>query len=136
MRSGNAICNRGIGFLAAQDPLLPPNVAPQSGELAGKLIVLHPSHGSYVYSTSAGWYRSMRTFCGPNPKTNVPPLDGAPYQPSDYYYWTRGFTWPMYCEDEMSPETIRFLYAYCQSAGAATYCSRSGHGRNFSPSGR
>ncbi len=114
------------GILSSQSPIVPPIIAaPTSSELAGKLVVLHPSHGSYVYSTTAGWYRSMRTYCGPNPVTSPPPLGGAAYQPSDYYYWTMGFQWPMSYEDEMSPETIRFLYAYCQSSGAATFCSRN-----------
>lgn len=110
------------GTLSAQNPLLPPNVAPQTGELSGKLVVLHPSHGTYASATS--WFRAMRTLCGPNPVTNRPPGIGN-YQPSDYYYWTKGFRWPMYYEDDMSPETIRFLYAYCQAAGAATFCSRN-----------
>jgi N-acetylmuramoyl-L-alanine amidase len=123
--AGQARLSGGIGVQSAQDPLLPPSVPSLTSELAGKLVVLHPSHGSYVYNTTQGWYRSMRTYSGPNPRTNPPPLEGAAYQPSDYYYWTRGFQWPMYYEDEMAPETIRFLYAYCQSAGAATYCSRN-----------
>lgn len=111
--------------MGAQNPLSEPSVAPISTELAGKLVVLHPSHGSYVYGTPPSvWYRAMRTFCGPNPVTNSPYAPYS-YQPSDYYYWTKGLGWPMYYEDDMSPETIRFLYAYCQSGGAATYCSRN-----------
>lgn len=110
---------------ASQNALSWPLVTPQTTELSGKLIVLHPSHGSYVYGTSPTWtwYRAQRTFSGPNPVTNMP-AGRTTNQPSDYYFWTRGFGWPMYYEDDMSPETIRFLYAYCQSAGAATYCSR------------
>jgi len=110
--------NPGLG---AQNPLKPPVVSPQSSELTGKLVVLHPSHGAYAGTSD--WYRAQRTLCGPNPVTN-PPAGLSSYQPSDYYYWTMGFKWPQYYEDDMSPETIRFLYAYCLAAGAATYCSR------------
>lgn len=110
----------GIGILAAQNPLLPPTVPPLSSQLAGKLIVLHPSHGSYWYNTGGYWLRAMRTLCGPQP-TGWP----SSYQPSNYYYYTKGYSWPRYYEDDMSPETIRFLYAYCQAAGAATFVSRN-----------
>ncbi len=110
-------------LMAAQGVGSVPVVTPLSSELTGKLVVLHPSHGSYFIGTT--WYRAQRTLCGPNPVTNRPPGMGAAYQPSDYYYWTKGFSWPMYYEDDMSPETIRFLYAYCKAGGAATYCSRN-----------
>lgn len=113
----------GYHVQSAQDPLVPPVVAPLTGELAGKLVVLHPSHGAYASATS--WYRAQRTYCGPNPSPPRPSgWTGSVYQPSNYYYWTMGFQFPSYYEDDMSPETIRFLYAYCQSAGAATFCSR------------
>lgn len=115
---------------AAQDPQSAPNIVAQSSELAGKLVVLHPSHGSYAYNTSANpsamtWYRAMRTYCGPNPVTGMPLPGRSTYQPSDHYFYTRGFQWPMYYEDDMSPEVIRFLYAYCKAAGAAAYSSRN-----------
>ena len=111
---------------ASQNPQQWPSVTPVSTELAGKLVVLHPSHGSYVYGTPpTTWYRAMRTYCGPNPVTSPPPQCVPGYQASDYYYYTRGFQWPMYYEDDYSPETIRFLYAYCQASSAATYCSRN-----------
>jgi N-acetylmuramoyl-L-alanine amidase len=114
----------GSGFqaMSAQNPLLPPNVAPVGSELAGKLIVLGPSHGTYAQTTN--WIRAQRTLCGPNPQTNRPPGIGN-YMPSDYYYWTKGFQWPMYYEDDMSPELIRYLYAYCKAAGAATFVNRN-----------
>lgn len=110
----------GIGTMAAQNPLLPPTVPPLSSQLAGKLIVLHPSHGSYWHQGYGYWFRAQRTLCGPQP-TGWP----SSYQPSNYYYYTKGYSWPRYYEDDMSPETIRFLYAYCQAAGAATFVSRN-----------
>ena len=116
----SAVGEIGMSAAAAQDPLLPPTVAPVGSELAGKLIVLGPSHGAYASTSS--WYRAMRTLSGPQPQN---PLWSSPYQPSDYYYYTRGFTWPRYYEDDMSPELIRFLYAYCQAGGAATFVHRN-----------
>lgn len=113
------------GLMGAQNPLLPPSVSPVSNELSGKLVVLHPSHGSYWHQNYGYWFRAMRTYCGPCPVTNPPPLGGAAYQPSDYYYWTVGYRWPMFYEDDMSPETIRFLKAYCDSSSAATFVSRN-----------
>lgn len=112
----------GIHTMSAQNPLLPPVVAPVGNELAGKLIVLGPSHGTYAQTTN--WIRAQRTLSGPNPVTNRPPGIGN-YMPSDYYYWTKGFQWPMYYEDDMSPELIRYLYAYCKAAGAATFVNRN-----------
>ncbi len=95
-------------------------------ELAGKLVVLHPSHGSYWFDTNGYWLRAMRTFCGPNPATSIPPgWTGSTYQPSDYYFWTRGYQWSSFYEDDMSPETIRFLAKYCESSGATVWVSRN-----------
>lgn len=79
-----------VGVLSAQDPSASPTVAPLSSELAGKLVVLGPSHGAYASATS--WYRAMRTFCGPNPSPPRPTgWTGSTYLPSNYYYWDKGF---------------------------------------------
>lgn len=100
-----------------------------SSELSGKMIALHPSHGSYWLYTqnggAGGWLRAQRTRCGPNPVTNIPPGVGPAYMPSDYYFWTMGYQWPMYYEDDMSPETIRFVKAYLESSSAEVWCSRN-----------
>jgi hypothetical protein len=97
---------------------------PTSSELAGKLITLHPSHGAYASSTS--WYRAMRTFCGPNPSPPRPPgWAGSTYQPSNYYFWDMGYQWGSFYEDDMSPETIRFLEAYLKSSGAEVWVGRN-----------
>ena len=120
---GTQSIDGGLSTMAAQDPLLPPSVPALGSELAGKLIVLGPSHGAYVYGTPPSvWYRAMRTLSGPQPQN---PLWPSSYQPSDYYYYTRGFTWPRYYEDDMSPELVRYLYAYCQAAGATTFLNRN-----------
>ncbi|MBN1490701.1 MAG: GerMN domain-containing protein [Phycisphaerae bacterium] len=101
-------------------------LATTSSELSGKLVVLHPSHGSYWHQTYNYWYRAMRTLCGPNPSTNLPPgWTGSTYQPSDYYFWTAGYQWGSFYEDDMSPETIRFLAAYVGSSGAEVWVSRN-----------
>ena len=101
-----------------------PMAGPTSSELAGKLAVLHPSHGSYASTTS--WYRAMRTFCGPNPAPPRPAgWAGSTYQPSNYYFWDMGYQWDSFYEDDMSPETIRFLEAYLKSSGAEVWVSRN-----------
>jgi len=114
---------------AAGTALRPASRAAAAGatsELAGKLVALHPSHGSYWYNIGGYWLRAMRTLCGPNPATNIPPgWTGSTYQPSDYYYWTRGYQWGSFYEDDMSPETIRFLAKYCESSGATVWVSRN-----------
>lgn len=103
-----------------------PMAAPLTTELAGKMVALHPSHGSYWHQGYGYWFRAMRTLCGPNPQTNLPPgWTGSVYQPSDYYFWTRGYQWGSFYEDDMSPETIRFLKAYCESSGAEVWVSRN-----------
>lgn len=110
--------------LSAQDPLVSPSVDSLSSELAGKLVVLGPSHGAYASATS--WYRAMRTFCGPNPEPPRPAgWTGSTYQPSNYYYWTKGFQFPSFYEDDMSLEFARFLYAYCKASGADTHVHRN-----------
>lgn len=97
---------------------------PTSSELDGKLITLHPSHGAYASSTS--WYRAMRTLCGPNPSPPRPAgWTGSTYQPSNYYFWTMGYQWDSFYEDDMSPETIRFLEAYLKSSGAEVWVGRN-----------
>jgi hypothetical protein len=95
-------------------------------ELAGKNVVLHPSHGAYWNESYGYWLESQRTLCGPNPVTNRPPdWAGSTYQPSDYYYWTRGFQWGSFYEDWRTPEEIRFLEAYLQSSGCSVLVSRN-----------
>ncbi|HOB73138.1 MAG TPA: hypothetical protein PKG54_01305 [Phycisphaerae bacterium] len=95
-------------------------------ELASKLLILHPSHGSYWDNFTRSWLRSMRPLCGPNPATNCPPdWEGSTYKPSDYYYWTRGFQWGSFCEDDMTPEIARFVEKYVASSGAEVWVSRN-----------
>ncbi len=118
--------------LMSTSPSANPAVPSVTSELAGHKIALHPSHGSYyVNYTSNGtpvvppwWNRAQRTLCGPNPVTGKQPGDPRYYQPSDYYFYTRGFQWPSMYEDDISPETIRFLKAYLQSSGAQVFVSR------------
>ncbi len=100
-------------------------IPPTSWELAGKMIALHPSHGSYWHQTYGYWMRAMRTLTGPNPTPVPPGWTGSTYQPSNYYFYTMGYQWPSLYEDDMSPETIRFLKAYLESSAAEVWCSRN-----------
>lgn len=124
---GAAVPLRGVlGYDdVGNDPLPPGDPRILTNELAGKLVALHPSHGSYWHQSYNCWFRAMRTLCGPNPQTKPPGWDGSYYQPSDHYYFTQGFQWGSFYEDRMSPETIRFLKAYCDSSGAETWVSRN-----------
>jgi N-acetylmuramoyl-L-alanine amidase len=114
-----------IGIMSA-DGVVPPITS----ELSGKLVALHPSHGSYWHQGYNRWFRAMRTLCGPNPAPprppgwNVPDYTQSVYQPSNYYYWTAGYQWGSFFEDDRTPEEIRFLRSYCLSSGATVVVSR------------
>lgn len=138
----------------ASAPVTPPPAAPMmmmamaapSGttELAGKVVNLHPSHGTYLVDYTSGgtpydppwWAISQRTLCGPNPTAAQRPPDWDPlwqsvYQPSNYYYNTMKYQWPSYYEDfgppyhdSGTPEFIRFLAKYCETSGATVRVSR------------
>ncbi len=97
---------------------------PAIGGLDGKKVALHPSHGSYWHQRYGRWFRAQRTLCGPNPWSKPPGWSGSWYTPSDYYYYTRGYQWGSFYEDDMSPETIRFLKAYLINDGASAFVSR------------
>lgn len=97
-------------------------------ELAGKGVGLYNSHGAYWDERSQYryWRPAMRTLCGPNPEPPRPPgWSGSVYQPSNYYYWTRGFQWGSYYEDYRTDQEIRFLRAYLKSSGAIVCCGRN-----------
>ena len=99
-----------------------------TGELAGKGVGLYNSHGAYwdertIYRY---WRPSQRTFCGPNMAAPRPPgWSGSVYQPSNNYYYTRGFQWGSYYEDWRTDQEIRFLRAYLESSGATVLCGRN-----------
>lgn len=100
-----------------------------TSELAGKGVGLYPSHGMYWHQAYNRWFVSQRTLCGPNPSPPRPPgwdsLWQSVYQPSNYYYWTRQFQWGSFYEDYRTPQEIRFLRAYCESAGANVLVGRN-----------
>lgn len=96
-----------------------------TSELAGKHVGLYPSHGAYWHQGYGYWFYSMRTLCGPNPATRPPGWSGSTYQPSDYYYYTKGFQWGSYYEDYRTPQEIRFLRSYLESSGATCYVGRN-----------
>jgi hypothetical protein len=107
-----------------------------TSELAGKVVNLHPSHGTYLVDdvTPAWWAISQRTLCGPNPATKPPGWDSlwqSVAQGSNYYYNTMLWRWPSYYEDfgppdysSGTPEFINFVKAYCASSGATVRVSR------------
>ena len=114
--------------MSVQAPLAS-GVAALTSELAGRGVGLYPSHGMYWHQGYNRWFVSQRTLCGPNPS---PPLPAgwdstwqSVYQPSNYYYWTKGFQWGSFYEDYRTPQEITFLKAYCESSGAYVIVGRN-----------
>lgn len=131
---GKAIGDYVVASSAPSETASPMIISPSANSLAAaatsplgllnRKIALHPSHGSYWHQGYQRWFRAQRTLCGPNPWSKPPGWNGSWYTPSDYYYYARGYQWGSFYEDDMSPETIRFLKAYLIHDGAAVFVSR------------